>query len=194
MSFHRCFTSISLLVSTLALTACGDRPAAPAATPPSSPAGQSAPAAPTPPPAAPPATPAPAAAATLRYLVDGAERVIESVDGVRTTGDQTSISLSAPHASGATLTVKVFQFTGVGTYPIAMRDGAPVATLVLLQVGANGMTTAQAKLDDGEVVVTAYDAAAGTVSGTFSGTVVVGNQSWRITEGRFSNVTLRSMQ
>lgn len=190
MASLRLLASVALGLVALTLTACGER------APDSATGAESPPAAPAATPAAPtPATSTtPAATASFRYQLDGVEHAVETIDGVRTSGGQATVSFGGPHQSGTTLTVKIMQFTGAGAYPIAMRNGAPVATIAVMRTSAAGLVNGQAKLDaGGEVKVTEYDEATGTISGTFSGTVELGGRSSGITDGRFSSVRLRSM-
>ena len=137
--------------------------------------------------------------APVQYTLDGTEHSIEVVDAVYVEGNQPSVAMSGSHTLsdglGITLSIKIFQFDGVGSYPVEVVNGGLVASLTTVRTGGEVfMVTAQADPGAGAVIdVTEYDADSALISGRFSGTVSDGTSSWTITDGTFQGLSLRTM-
>jgi|GEM_PF-3579109 len=137
--------------------------------------------------------------AALNFTMDGDDFAIDPVDAVLVSGSQPAVTLSGSHAAddgtGTTLSLKVFQFNGAGTYPVEVVDGGLVASIMVRRLGgAFTMVDTQAAPGGGAVIeVTEYDEAAALISGRFSGTVSDGTHTWVITDGTFEDLPLRSM-
>ena len=137
--------------------------------------------------------------APLTFVLDDATMHVDPVDAVLVAGSQPSVAISGSHladdGTGTTLSLKVFQFNGAGTYAVEVVDGGLVASIMIRRMGgAFTMVNTQAAPGSGAVIeVTEYDEAAALISGRFSGTVSDGTYSWVITDGTFEDLPLRSM-